>query len=77
MLLADDALVEQMERLEAMGVRIQELEPSKSGARFLVLVGPDERLLMSCIVRLEVEDQVREMLDFYEDALLARWATRH
>jgi hypothetical protein len=77
-LLADEDLVERMARLEAMGVSVCELLPSPSPqTRTLALMSRENCILLACFVRLEPVDQVREMLEFYERAILNPEATRH
>lgn len=77
MLHADDDLVDQLGRFEAMGVRLQEMTSPKTNLRTLILVDKADNILMTCLVRLEILDQVKEMLDIYEHAVLDPSATRH
>lgn len=76
-LFADDDLVEQLARFEAMGVRLQEIPSPRTVARTLILVDKHDNILMTCLVRLEIMDQIKEMLAVYEHAVLDPKATRH
>ena len=76
-LLADQDLIDQLARLEALGVSLREMPHASPGARALVLVDNQSRVLLACIVRLDMIDQIREMLDFYEQAIINPGATRH
>ena len=74
---ADDDLLEQLGRFEKMGVRLQEIPSPKTGTRTLILVDRSDNILMTCLVRMEVVEQVAEMLHVYEHAVLDPKATRH
>ena len=74
---ADDDLLEQLGRFEKLGVRLQEIPSPRTGTRTLILVDRSDNMLMTCLVRMEIMEQVREMLDIYEHAVLDPSATRH
>lgn len=76
-LIAEDDLVEQMHRLEALGVTLQEMPSPSTRLRTLVLVDRAGQILLACLVRLPVVEQVREMMTFYETAILSPQSTRH
>ena len=73
----DEDLVEQLARLETMGVRLSEMKSPRTNTRTLILIDRVDRVLMTCLVRMEILDQVREMLDIYETSVLDPKATRH
>lgn len=77
LLQADDELVAQMRRLEAVGVTLREMASGSEQTRTLMLVDRNGHVVLTCLVRLEPIEQVREMLNFYERAILDPQATRH
>ena len=73
----DDETAARLHRLEAMGVTLQGTIPEDDEPQVLQLVDIRGHVLIECVVRLDMEDQVREMLEFYEIGIFGRGVTRH